>query len=426
MGILDKIIPSSLRRAIMGNEQVYAQGYKTFTEYAPRFSKWEGNLYSQEKIRAIVERIALACSKLKPEFVTPDGSNGSAPRLQRLVTSQPNTMMSWPTFLKRVATLYYVKTTAFVVPGYDEDGIITSLWPLNPYHAELIDLDGEPWLRFDLPNGEVCAYPFQDVVILTRFQMDSDVFGGGNEPLMATLRLMDAQRQAEENALQSSADIRFIGRVATTMHADDLQKKRDKFADDNLNPSVNTHGLLLYDQSIEDLKQIEPKHYVIDADEMARIDKTLYEYFGINEKILTNSYDEQEWAAFYEGCVEAFAIALASGMSARYLTPTQVRKGNHFMFSSGYLEYSTPDTKVKVVGQMMDRGVMRVNEARDVLQLPHVEGGDARMIRGEIYMIDDENNIIAESGGHSGYGVDHSVNSWHDDWHDEPDDDEQT
>ena len=76
-----------------------------------------------------------------------------------------------------------------------------------------------------------------------------------------------------------------------------------------------------------------------------------------------------------------------------------VRKGNYIMFSSGYLEYATPDTKVKVVGSMLERGIMNVNEARDVFQLPHLPGGTARMIRGEYYMIDDDNKIIAESGG---------------------------
>ena len=93
------------------------------------------------------------------------------------------------------------------------------------------------------------------------------------------------------------------------------------------------------------------------------------------------------------------------------LTPTQVRKGNHIMFSAGYLEYATPDSKLKVVTNGMDRGIYTVNEGREVFNLPSIVGGDVRMIRGEYYMIDDENNIVAESGGHG----DHSVN-------DEPDD----
>lgn len=415
LGLLEKIkAPFANLFGIQAPQATSA--YKTMTEYSPAFSPWEGSLYQQVQTRAIVERIATACSKLKPEFVTPEGSGGAVPRIQRLFGAAPNDMMGWPDFLRRVATLLYVDTTAYVVPGYDGDGNIVSLWPLKPNHTELVEFEGEPWLRFVLPTGETWAFPFYHVAILTRFQLDSDIFGGGNRPLTPTLRLMEAQRQAEEIALQTGADIRFIGKLTGLVHERDMEAKRDRFAKSNLGPQ-NTSSLMVYDQTWDEVKQITPEHFTIDPDEMARIDKALYAYFGINEKILNNTYNEQEWAAFYEGVVEAFGILLASRLNMVLLTPTQIRKGNHVMFSSGYLEYATPETKLKVVSNMMDRGIYTVNESRDVFQLPHIPGGNVRMIRGEYYMIDDHNNIVAESGGKT----DHSVNDDNDGWWEDDD-----
>ncbi len=400
MGLLDRLVPQSLKnRHDDANQLAYTQGYKTFTEHSPYFNSWDGTLYEQAQTRAIIECIATACSKLKPEFVTPEGSQGSIPRIQRLFAAWPNDMMDWPTFLRRVFTILLTETTAYVVPGYDaRDGSITSLWPMKPSYTEVVDYEGEPWLRFHLLTGEVQAYPFYDVAILTRFQLDSDVFGGGNRPLTPTLRLMDAQRQAEEIALKTGADIRFIGKLTTLTHEEDLKKKRDRFAESNLSPK-NKSGLMLYDSTIDDLKQVDPQRFTIDPEEMARVDKALYSYFTINEKILSGSFNEWEWAAFYELCIEPKAIALGAALTKMLLTPTQVRKGNHIMFSSGYLEYATPESKLKVATNGLDRGVYTVNEVRDIFQLPHIPGGNVRMIRGEYYMIDDMNNIIAESGG---------------------------
>lgn len=402
MGLLDRLVPQSLKsRFDRPSELLPVQGYKTFTEQSPFFHSWDGTLYEQAQTRAIIECIATACSKLKPEFVTPEGSQGSIPRVQKLFTAWPNDVMDWPTFLRRVFTILLTETTAYVVPGYDDrDGSIISLWPMKPSYTEVVDYEGEPWMRFHLLTGEVQAYPFYDVAILTRFQLDSDIYGGGNKPLTPTLRLMDAQRQAEEIALKTGADIRFIGKLTTLTHEDDLEKKRNRFAESNLSPR-NKSGLMLYDSTIDDLKQVNPQNFTIDPDEMSRIDKALYSYFTINEKILSASFTEAEWAAFYELCIEPKAIALGAALTKMLLTPTQVRKGNHIMFSSGYLEYATPESKLKVATNGLDRGVYTINEVRDIFQLPHIPGGDVRMIRGEYYIIDDLNNIIAESGGKS-------------------------
>lgn len=404
MGLLDALVPAPVRVALDGPNQRVTTGYRTVTEFSPTFASFDGALYEQAQTRAIIERIATACSKLKPEFVTPDDKEGSLPRVQRLFAAWPNDYMSWPDFLRRVSTILFVDTTAFVVPQYDGNRNIIGLFPMKPQYTEVLEYEGEPWIRFHLMTGEVQAYPFYEVAILTRFQLDSDLFGSGNKPITPTLRLMDAQRQAEEIALKTGADIRFIGKLSGMVHEKDMEKKRDRFAKANLDPSSNKTGLLVYDQTFEDIEQIKSQNYTVDTDEMERIDKALYAYFGINEKILNNSYNESEWAAFYEGVIEPFAISLGNRLTMMLLTPTQVRNGNHIMFSSGYLEYATTDSKIKVATAFMTAGLGTRNEVRDIFQLPRVPGGDVFVLRGEYYMVDEENNVIAESGGHGGSG----------------------
>lgn len=412
LGLIDKVVPNAFL-SVLDRTPARTVAYKTFTEHTPSFTSWDGSLYEQAQTRSIVERIAVACSKLRPEFVTPEGQGGSLPRVQRIFATRPNDVMSWPDFLRRVSTTLFVDTTAYVVPGYDErDGSITSLWPMRPTYTEVVEYEGEPYIRFHLATGDVRSFYFYDVAILTRFQLESDIYGGGNEPLTPTMRLMDAQRQAEEIALKTGADIRFIGKLSGMVHERDMEKKRQRFSESNLGPTNQT-ALMVYDQTWEDIKQVDSDNFTIDTDEMERIDKALYSYFGINEKILTSSYTEAEWNAFYEGTIEPFGLMLGEALTRTLLTPTQVRKGNHIMFSSGYLEYATTDSKIRVANMFMTAGIGTVNEVRDIFQLPRIPGGDTRMVRGEYYMIDEDNEVIAESGGHESYGSSHTT--WSDD-----------
>lgn len=62
--------------------------------------------------------------------------------------------------------------------------------------------------------------------------------------------------------------------------------------------------------------------------------------------------------------------------------------GNEVMFTSNRLQYMTNKDKLDVSAQLVDRGVISINDAREIWNLPPVEGGDVRIIRGEYYDTD--------------------------------------
>ena len=392
MGVLAEFFP---QRTVAQYTFLPRTGYATFTESVPSFAAWDGSLYDHPLTRAAIERFAVACSKLKPEFV---GSQSCRPNMRKLIETWPNDNMTWPAFLARCATIYEMDTTLFVVPGLDRNLNTVALFPLKPFYTEICEYEGEAWCIFHLRTGETMAIELNRCAVVSKFQYISDIFGSGNDAMRTTLSLLDAQRQAEEQAVQNGARIRFIGKVTGMTHGEDLNAKREKFYVDNLS-TQNYTGLMLYDNTFDNIEQVKEDRYIIDEDEMQRVAKQVYAYFGINEAILTNDYDEQQWGAWYEGRIEPFALALAEAITKANFT-VQERKKNHIMFSSSYLEYATPESKRRVINDGLDRGTLTVNEARDILQMSRMPGGDVRMIRGEYYMVDVENNVVAESGGH--------------------------
>lgn len=334
-------------------------------------------MYEQELVRAAVERFSVACSKLKPEII-----GDANPRATRMFQTDPNDVYTWSKFLGRLATLTETDTTAYVVPILDDHLNTVGLLPLKPAYAEVVDVNNVPWIKFTLETGDVLAIEFWRVAVITRFQYNSDIFGGGNGALDGTLSVMDAQRQAEELAVKNGARIRFIGKLTGQVHERDMEAKRERFYETNLTPS-NISGLMLYDNTFDSLKQIEEQRFIIDPDEMKRINDSVYTYFGTNEDILHNHYTEEVWGAYYEGKVEPWAIQVSEALTRMLFTSIQRRHGNYVMFSSNRLEYASNASKRNMVRDMVDRGVMSINEAREVLQLPPLKDGDVFFARGE-------------------------------------------
>ena len=396
MGLLDRWFP---RHEQVAEKTSTATNFQTITEYATTFSTWRGSVYEKALTRSAIEKSAVLASKLKPELM-----GTSKPRIRRALDTSPNEYMSWPKMIGRLMTIYLNDNTVAIVPSLDANLEITGIFPLKFESAVVVEYAGEPWIRFYLGSGETMAIELRNVCLLTRFQYDSDFFGTSNDALTSTLQLMDYQDQAQEQAIKNGAKIQFIAAASSSMRPEDIEEKRNKFSEDNLSEKNKT-GLMVYDNAFESMKQVEPMSYTVDSAEMQRIEDNVYSYFGINADILQSNYSEEQFGAFYESQIEPFAVQLGEGLTQMLYTPTERRHGNRIMFSANRLEYASNASKRNMIRDMLDRRVMTINEAREILQLPPVEGGDVFVERGEYVTFDLSGNVVAMTGGRTA-GVD--------------------
>ena len=376
-----------------------ASYFQTLTDYSPSFRTWRGGVYEMELTRACVHAFASACSKGEPHIA------GSARQeLAKAFRSWPNPYMTWPRFLYRLATIYEVDCTAFVVPTYDDHGIVDGLFPIRPETTDLIDVDGEMWVRFNLRTGEHMAFPCTEVCCLSKYQYLSDYFGTANN-LQATMDLLNKQVQAEHNAVELGGKIKFIGKVVGQVAPEDQRRKRDEFYARNF--TDNDTVLMTYDSTFADIEQVKASTYTISTDEMERIDKHVFDYFGCNEDILQNKADEAKWDSYYEGKVETFFLHLSEGLtqacfSRRMVTQTDA---NRIWFGSDRLQFVSAATKRNIVRDMTSYGIMTVNEGRAILNLPTLPGMDVFMVRGEFFQMSLDGTVVFASGGHEGLPV---------------------
>ena len=216
---------------------------------------------------------------------------------------------------------------------------------------------------------------------MTRHQYKSDLFGDGTNVLQPTLELMHAQNEGEQNAIKQSAFIRFIGKLSQNRNETDKEEARKEF-NKQLSPD-NSGGIAVYDRIFDDVKQITPANYTVDAAQMERIEKAAYRFFGTSEDVVMNRASEETYNAFYEGNIETFAVQLGFVLTSMTFTRNEIAHGNQIMLSANRLEFASNTTKLAVAQAMFDRGVFNGNQVADIFQAPHYDGGERHVIRGE-------------------------------------------
>ena len=359
--------------------------FKMLNGYSPRFTTWNGELYENELIRAAIHARATHISKLKVE------TQGAArPGLQNKLRHGPNQFQTWSQFMYRLSTLLDIYNTAFIIPIYDQYGEPSGIFAPLPEKCEVVQYGKVPYLRYEFKNHEKAAVEMDFCGIMTKFQHKSDFFGESNHALFPTMDLIHIQNQGIEEGVKSAASYRFMAKVNNFTKAEDLAKERKRFTEENFAREAQGGGLLLFPNTYSDIKQVEVKPWVVDADQMRQIKDNVFEYFGMNEDVLTNKAFGDSWSAFYEGAIEPFAIQFSEVMTKMLFTFREQSQGNLVMATANRLQYMSNADKLNVSAQLLDRGIMSINDVRDIWNLPPVEGGDSRIIRGEYYNADEK------------------------------------
>lgn len=346
--------------------------------YRSAFTDWKGEIYERELIRAAIDARARHISKLKVEIY------GSAQQaLQTKMRQGPNQWQTYSQFLYRLSTILDVHNTAYIVPVFDDGMIITGYFPVLPKRCEIVEYDGEEWLRYKFSHGDTAAVELRKCAILTKFQYKDDFIGENNDSLDDTLQLINAQNQNIEEGVKNAANYKFMAQVNNFTKADDLKNERLRFSKENLTKDAEGGGLLLFPNTYQNIQQIKAGNFTIDPDQAKLINDNVYKYFGVNEKIMRNEATSDELDAFFNGCIEPFAIQFSEALTKAIFSERERANGNYLIANANRLQYMNTSQKVQMAQQMLDRGVMSINEARELFNYSPVEGGDVRTIRGE-------------------------------------------
>ena len=397
MGMLEKIFGRREQPAALKNAQVF----RMLEGYTPVFTSWRGSIYESELIRASLDTWGRHAAKLRPNL-----KGKAAPELQTRMKVKPNAFQEWSKYMYQTATVLGARNNVFIVKTRAEDDTPTGIIDIIPDSWEMIEYNGEPWIRFILPNNKRRAERLADVGILTRMQYKSELFGEDNEAMRPVLDLIEMQRQGIKEGIKNGASYRFSAQSDNWASDEDLAKEMERFNQFTFGNRKSSGGVLLFPNTYNNVQQLKQEGYKIDAEQQNHIRENVHNYFGVNEEVLQNKAFGDAWLAFYEGFVEWFAIQLGEVISGMLFTDRE--RGayeNQVFFSSNRLQYMSNADKLNAVTQLGDRGLATRNELREILNLDPLPEpfGNQIPTRGEYYDVtnppDKKTGGAEENGG---------------------------
>lgn len=385
MGIVEKILGKTKEA-----EQVIESG-KTFelvSAYAPVFRDWRGEIYESMLVRAAIDARSRHISKLRVQF-----SGTAKPGLTARLSRKPNPWDTWSQFLYRVNTMLDATNNCLLVPIYDDSLNKIGFFPVLTSAIKLVEYKGELWLKYKFRSGrKTAACRYDEAVVLRKFQFKNDFFGESNAAIDETMDLISIEKQGIKEAIKTTASYKFMATSSNFALAKDLEAEQTNFSERNFAGEAKKGKVLLFPNTYKDVKQIDIKPYTPDKDQMETINKNVFDYFGVNEEILQNRATPEIWSAFYEGAIEPFAIQFSETFKFALYSEHEISLGADVMATTNRVQYLSFADKRSFVEGGLDRGILTINEAREVYNLPALpaEEGDRFIARGEYKFIQEE------------------------------------
>lgn len=365
---------------------------------------WNDNLYKSDIVMSAVRPYVNAIGKTVGKHIQESYRENGEREIKvnpepyiRFLLEEPNPFMTGQKFQELMACYQKINNHAFALIVRDGNGLPMALYPINATMAVAeYDDAGHLYIRFYTYKGKTFVFPYSDLIHLRGDMATGGDFWGGSKveqllPLMEKIGTID---KGIINAIKNSAVIRWLLKFSNSMRPDDLKKQSKDFAEQFLKTDTG-YGVAATD-SKSDAKQITPNDYVPNAGHTDRTIKRFYAALNTNEKIVTSSYTEDEWNAYYEAQVEPDVIQWGQEYTRKLFTRKKRSFGNRIMFEAANLATASMSTKLNL-REMVDRGAMTPNEWRAVFNLAPLPGGDKPIRRLDTAVVEESEETVNDA-----------------------------
>ena len=362
--------------------------FQLLSGWNTQFSTLPEGTYNSKIARQVIDRIATHCAKLVPKHIQGSITNNIRGDINFLLSNQPNPLMNIFDFIYRVISLLYTDCNAFIFIAKDNLGNITGFYPVLATTYELLEgVDGTMYLQFDFINGKTYTLPYLELIHLRLFYNRNDIFGMSNKVLQTDLNTAHTVSEGIDKAIKTTSNLKGILQYENSMlKEEDLKKSKNNFVTDFLNMD-NEGGIAALDAKAK-FQAVDLKPITLDNEQLKQVNYNIFDYFGVSEKIINNSFTEEEWNAFYEGVVEPRAIQMGQAFTNKIFKRKSIKEGHQIIFTANRLQYASLKTKTDLLKVVAPWAMLRVDEGREILDLPPLGGEEGNRILQSLNNID--------------------------------------
>lgn len=341
------------------------------------FTPFSGNAYQNDLYRSAVDAIAKNFAKLVPTHVITQAGqrkDGDS-KLNYILQTRPNPYMSSYDFLYKMATHYFLYNNSFAYMQLDDRGNLQGIYPISPLSVDFVtDTTGTLYCKFLFSKGKTFIVEYSQVILLRRFYNNNDLLGDTNGAILPALNLAHTQNQGMENSIKSTATLRGILKYNQALSGAKLKEAKEEFIKDYLSME-NDGGICAVDTKM-DYQPIDNKPTSINGEQLEAVKSKIYNYLGVSEKIINCTYTDDEWSSFYESTIEPLSTQLSLELTEKLFTQREQSFGNSILLEANRLQFASTKTKNELIFNLLPMGLISINEARKILNMPSIEGGD--------------------------------------------------
>lgn len=345
--------------------------------YNATFSPISENIEENIVARQCINAIATHCAKMLPIHYIyksdryKERFNGD---ISYIVGTKPNPYMTTYDFLYKTTSILLSQNNVFIYQDIN-NGKLEGLYVLNPRFCELHESEGKIYVKFQFVDGNKYFVEYESLIHLRNFYINHDIFGDGSKVLKSAIETQTIADDGIKNAIKISSNLRGVLKATQSMLKDkDLKKMKDDFINDLVD---STDGIAGLDARL-DFKEINMNPILLNKEQLEAVNGNIYKYFMISEKILTSDFKADEWDAFYESVIEPKAIQFSQAFTKAIFSDKAIRDGNVIEFSVNRIRYAKTETKISLIKELGVLGILKVDEAREVLDLPAIGGEEGQ------------------------------------------------
>ena len=381
----------SLFSMIFGNKKNNNTVTKTelqlLSGYNAKFTTISSNIYDSKVARQCIDRIATHCAKLVPKHIQESISNNIKGEINFLLQNEPNPIMNTFDFIYKTISMLYTDSNAFVYIAKDADGFITGFYPILALNYDLLqDKAGKIYLQFNFVNGKKYTLPYLELIHLRLFFNKNDIFGTSNKILLTDIESAHTASEGIKNAIKTSNNLKGIIKYDAILKEKDIKESKENFVRDFLNLE-NESGIAAIDGK-GDFQEINLKPITLDKEQLERVNYNIFDYFGISEKIVNNSYNSEEWNAFFEGVIEPRAIQMSGAFTNKIFSYKARKEGHKIIFTTNRLQYASLSNKINLIKVAGAFGLLTKDDGREILDMTPLGGKEGKKILQSLNNID--------------------------------------
>ena len=292
---------------------------------------------------------------------------------------RPNRWMSRQDLIYALAWNLQICNTAIAWIKWDDRMHPVEVWPLVYMNFQIVEFQsGGYGVTFRDSEGEQQTVRTEDLAIIRRKYDGSGISSEDNTSILETLKLIQSLNDSMVNAAETNNKIHGILEKKNTMLANPALNNNGKEFSERMKSAAST-GVLVLDGT-EVFTPVNDNAWAANAAQIKEVTERVYTYWRTPAEVVNNTANEQTMQNYLDSVVEPVWEELGEAFTKALFATREQDFGNRIVVYSGVATGASWQTKLNILRDTKDIGILSINQQLELLGYPPIDGGDKRLV----------------------------------------------